>query len=125
MRRILWLLCLVAVGLLAYSHLSDPVKRNKFFVTIEESTGMDLKRKSKKIVIGSAPVINDAADRFLNDITDTFNNEKLQQELNRRSRDALKKLDPGELKNLIDDLQREITQGTENFNRVLNEYTDR
>ncbi len=125
MRRILWLLCLVAVGLLAYSHLSDPVKRNKFFVTIEESTGMDLKKKSKEIVIETVPVINDVSDRFLDDITDTFNNEKLRRELNRRSKDILKKLDPIELNNLIDDLKREITQGTENFDRVLNEYTDR
>lgn len=124
MRRLTGFLFLIAAGLAAYTIFSDPERREKVFGTIEKSTGLDIEDEADKMVKEAGPAINRAADKLFKELSDTMSNPELRRSLERWGRDALKKLDSTELRQLKKDLNDEIARGTEEYEKILEKYLE-
>jgi len=115
MRKFVLFIILAALVAIGYSVFSDPERREKVFGAIEGSTGVDLGGDTGK-------KIGDAVGDIFEDLGDTLSDPKLRRSLERWGRDALEKLDDSQLQKLKDDLKMEASEGSEDFDKVFEEY---
>ncbi|MCK5735315.1 MAG: hypothetical protein KAH21_02510 [Spirochaetaceae bacterium] len=115
MRKFILFIVLAAVVAVGYSIFSDPERREKAFSAIEGSTGVNLGENT-----GEA--IGDAAGKIFKDLGDTLSDPKFHRSLERWGKDALDKLDDSQLQKMKEDLQREASEGTDNFDKVFESY---
>lgn len=122
MRRLLFLIVLVALIAIGYSVLSDPEKRAGVLGTIEGSTGVDLSAEPKEILEDTGKAVGDAAQQVLKDLGNTLTDPAFYESLENWGRDTLEKLDDSELERLKKDLQRESGKNNADYDSVLERY---
>ncbi len=122
MRRFLFLVILVILIAVGYSIFSDPEKRAGVLGTIESSTGVDLSAEPEDILESTGKVIGDAAQQVMKDLGDTLTDPAFYKSMEKWGRDALEKLDDADLQKLKNDLEREASKSSADYDSVLEKY---
>ena len=95
MRKILFFAVIIVAGFIVYSALSDPQKREKIFSTIEDSTGVEISKDSKRIIKENGSAIGESTGRLIDELGSIVSEPEFQQSLKQFGEGALEKLDEG------------------------------
>ena len=127
MGRFLGLLIVAALALGAFYVFGDQERRERFFGTIEGSTGVDLDQAARDTARDAGRAIGDFAEDAVEGLGDFLTDPAFRRSLERFGRDALDALEPEQLKDLGRDLRRERDENGDgaDLDSVLERYLGR
>ncbi|OQX29340.1 MAG: hypothetical protein B0D92_04270 [Spirochaeta sp. LUC14_002_19_P3] len=118
------LLIVLVAGFIAYTIFSDPNKRDKFFDVVENSTGIKVDKSTKKALTKTADKLGDSTEQLWTRLSDSIQDKKFQQAMEKWGAAAMEKLDSKKLSRLMKDLKKEAARGTGNYDRIFKKYLD-
>jgi len=116
--RKIFLFVIIICGIaILISVLSDPVKQKRILSTIESSTGVNLDSIPEDTIKGT---LGKKTWEALKDLGDILTNPKLLRSLEKWGKDALDRLDEGQLEELKRDLEE--SRGEDDFDAILEHH---